>query len=536
MTHRNRPAMTRRHFVGGALATTAAVGFHAPAVHAQRPERSLRYVAQADLRILDPVWTTAAITRNHGYLVYDTLFATDGRLSIKPQMVDRHSVSRDGMKYSFTLRHGLKWHDGQAVVAEDCVESLKRWGQKDRFGRLLMAHTAKISPVDRKTFTLELGERFGPVIEALGKPSSNVPFMMPARIAATSADEQIKEIVGSGPFKFVKDDWQPGHQVVYVKNADYQPRSEMPSGSAGAKKVHLDKVVWRYIPDPAAANAALAAGEVDWWGIPPHDFIPQIEQTSSLATFFPDPLGTQGWLMPNHLHPPFNNKKARQALVAMMDQTMYLQAAIGQAQYYRTCSSVFACNGPYASKAGAEGLAKQDLARARQLVKESGYDGRPVMVIHVTDVAHMNAVALVTREWLQSIGFNVDLRAMDWSTNLMVRAQKEPPDKGGWNVLHTWWTAADVISPAVHFGLSGAGAGAWFGWPEIPQLEKLITDWVRATDQGKRKQLAEEIQRVAVDEVTYVRWGEYLSATAFRKNVQGILTFIAPVFWNVQIA
>jgi peptide/nickel transport system substrate-binding protein len=528
--------LSRRQFLAGATTTTTAVALAAPRVHAQKSGGTLRFVAQADLKILDPVWTTAYITRNHAYLVYDTLFGTDEKFQVRPQMVDKHGVSKDGMKYTFTLRDGLKWHDGQPVVAEDCAESLKRWMKKDRFGRLLAAHTAKVAPVDRKTFTLELGERFGPVLEALGKPSSNVPFMMPARLAATSADEQVKEIVGSGPFRFVKDEWQPGNQVVYVKHTDYVPRNEAPSGSAGGKKVFLDKVVWRYMPDAATAAAALAAGEVDWWEIPPIDFIPKIEQNAGLATFLPDPLGTQGWLRPNHLHPPFNNKKARQALVYMMNQEMYLQAAIGVPKYYRTCAGVFACGGPYASKAGAEGLMKQNLEKAKQLVKESGYDGRPVTVVQITDIGFLNGAALVTRELLTAAGFNVELRPMDWSTGLAVRAKKEPPDKGGWNILHTWWMAADVMHPAVHFGVSGAGPGAWFGWPEIPQLEKSITDFVRATDQARRKQLADEIQKVALDEVAYVPWGEWLLPTAFRKNVTGIQKFIAPLFWNVSIA
>ncbi len=528
--------LSRRQFLAGSTAAAATLALGAPYVHAQKRGGTMRFVAQADLKILDPVWTTAYITRNHSYLVYDTLFGTDEKLQVKPQMVDRYTVSNNGMKYAFTLRDGLKWHDGQPVVAEDCVVSLKRWGTKDRFGRLLMAHTAKIAPVDRKTFTLELAEPFGSVLEALGKPSSNVPFMMPARIAATSENEQFKEIVGSGPFRFVKDEWQPGNQVVYVRNPDYVPRNETPSGSTGGKKVNLDKVIWRYIPDPATAAAALDLGEVDWWEIPPLDFMPRIEQNRALATLVTDPGGTQGWLRPNHLHPPFNNKKARQALLYMMDQPKYLQVAIGQAKYYRTCESVFACGGPYESKAGAEPIMKQDLARARQLVKESGYDGRPVVVIQVTDISLLNGAALVTRELLSQIGFNVDLKAMDWSSNLATRARKEPPDKGGWNILHTWWMAADVMHPAVHFGVSGAGAGAWFGWPEVGQLEKLITDWVRTVDQGKRKQLADEIQKVALDEVAYVPWGQWFLPTAFRRNVQGILPFAAPVFWNVSIA
>ena len=227
--------ISRRQVVRGAAAA-AATALSAPAVHSQKSTRNLRFVAQADLTVLDPIWTTAYITRNHGYLVYDTLFGTDEDLQIKPQMVDRTSVSPDGMRYTFTLRDGLKWHDGTPVSAEDCVESLKRWGKKDRFGRLLMARTAKITPVNKQTFTLELAERLGPVLDALGKPSSNVPFMMPARIAATSADEQIKEIVGSGPFKLARDESQPGQRVVYLRDPDYVPRDEAASGSTGGKR------------------------------------------------------------------------------------------------------------------------------------------------------------------------------------------------------------------------------------------------------------------------------------------------------------
>jgi peptide/nickel transport system substrate-binding protein len=219
----------------------------------------------------------------------------------------------------------------------------------------------------------------------------------------------------------------------------------------------------------------------------------------------------------------------------MMDQVTYLAWSIGQSQYYRPCYSVFACGSLYATRIGAEPMMEHDLTRARQLVKESGYDGQPIVVLHVTDRASMNAAAIVTRQRLESIGFKVILKGMDWSTNLVARTRKEPPGKGGWNLLHTWWQAADVGNPAVHFGLSGAGPRAWFGWPDIPQLEKLVTDWVRATDQTKRKHLADEVQKVALSEVTYVPWGEWVQPTAFRKNVRGILKFGAPIFWNVRV-
>jgi peptide/nickel transport system substrate-binding protein len=528
--------ISRRQVVRGAAgAAASAIVLGAPSIHAQKGQQTLRFVAQADLKVFDPIWNTAYITRNHGYLVYDTLFGTDENLQVKPQMVDRTTVSPDSTKYTFTLRDGLRWHDGQPVVSEDCVESLKRWGKKDRFGQLLMAHTGKIAPVDKKTFTLELEEPFGFVLEALGKPSSNVPFMMPARIASTSPDEQIKEVVGSGPFKFARDEWQPGEQVVYLRNSDYVPREETPSGSTGGKRVYLDQVIWRYLPDPWDAAEALAAGGADWWDEPPLDFIPKIEQNPDLQTFLIDPLGMQGWLRPNCLHPPFDNRNARQALLHMMDQVTYLAYAVGQSEYYRPCYSVFACGSPYTTRIGAAPIVEHDLAKARQLVQESGYDGRPIVVLQPFDRPIMNAAAVVTRQRLESIGFRVILKTMDWSTNLIVRARREPPDKGGWNLLHTWWQAADVANPAVHFGVSGAGPRAWFGWPEVPQLEKLVTDWVRATDETKRVRLADEVQRVALSEVTYVPWGEWSQPTAFRKNVRDVLKFAAPIFWNVKL-
>jgi peptide/nickel transport system substrate-binding protein len=532
----------RREFLVGTAATLAAggaaatLGAGAPAL-AQTPRRGgvLRYVPIGDLKILDPIWTTAYITRDHGYMIYDTLFALDEQLQPRPQMVERYTASRDGQRWSFTLRDGLLFHDGQPVTAEDCVVSLQRWGRKDALGKLLLGATARLQATDRKTFVLELKEPFGLVLDALAKPSSNVPFIMPARLAAISENEQVKEPIGSGPYRFVKEEWRPGHEVVYERNPRYVPRSEPPSGAAGGKHVYLDRVVWRYMPDPATAAAALEAGELDFWSFPPLDFVARLEKSPRLTTFVSDPVGLMGMVRPNHLHPPFNDKRARQALLWAVDQRAFLQAAIGQPRYYRPCPSIFMCGGgvPYESAAGAP--PGPDLQRARQLMKEAGYDGRPVVVLDPTDRPELHAAALVTRETLRQIGVNVDLQALDWSTLLARRAKTEPPAQGGWNLFATNWIAADLMTPAVNAAIAGTCERAWFGWYCSERMEKLRAEWVRATDAGRRRQLAEEIQRLAHDEVPFVLWGQYVQPQVFSGRVRGVLKFAVPVIWNVWL-
>jgi peptide/nickel transport system substrate-binding protein len=494
---------------------------------------TLKLIPHANLKVLDPIWTTAAITRNHGYMVYDTLFALDENLKVQPQMVDTWQVRPDGLQYTFTLREGLKFHDGQPVTSEDVIASLKRWGQRDTLGKLLMKFTAHLEAVDAKTFRLELKEPYGLVLDALAKPSSNVPFIMPARIATISADEQVQEPIGSGPFKFVKEEWEPGHRVVYVRNSDYVPRLEPPNYGAGGKKVYLDRVEWLYIPDPSTASAALEAGEVDYWEFPLFDFIPRLEKNPSVQVLISTPW--QGWLRPNHLHPPFNNKKARQALLWMVNQETYLQAVVGDKRFWRICPSIFTCGSPWETGAGSDPLMQQDLEKARQLMKEAGYDGRPVVLMDPTDVPFLHTTTLVTQQLLTQIDMKVDLQAMDWSTLVSRRAEKKPPEEGGWNLFVTAAESSNLLNPAIHLGTSGDCEKDWFGWYCSKQMQELRLEWVRTQDTARQKQLAEEIQKLAYDEVSYVPLGQYTLQQAYRKHVKGILPFVGPILWNVWL-
>ena len=507
-----------------------------PAAGADTAPKTLRFIPQADLRSIDPIWTTAYVTRNFGYMVFDTLFALDKDFKPQPQMVERWQVSDDKLLYSFTLRDGLKWHDGQPVRAADCIPSIERWGKRDPLGQKLMDAVAAMTADADKSFTIRLKYPFPLLLDALGKLSSNVPFMMPERLAKTDAFQQIPEAIGSGPFKFVKEEWEPGHKAVFVRNSDYVPRKEPPSFASGGKVVKVDRVEWVYIPDAATASAALNAGEADWYEQPPNDLVPVFANNPEVVVATVDPLGNHGVLRFNHLLPPFNDLKMREAVLNLVDQKDYMRAVAGDPKYWRTCVSFFGCGTPLETEAGAEALIEgPNPARAKQLIAEAGYKGERIVLMSATDQPVVHAQALVTAEILRKAGLNIDLQAMDWGTLITRRASKEPIDKGGWNLFHTWVAAPDLLSPAFNQPLRSNGEKAWFGWPSDPRLEELIDAWFKAPDLAGQKKLAGEIQTEAyVHDIPYVPTGQFVIPTAYRKNLEGII--IAPVvfLWNVE--
>ncbi len=499
-------------------------------------ETTLKMVAHADLKNIDPIWTTAYITRNHGYMVYDTLFALDENLEPTPQMVDSYSISNDGLTYTFTLREKLYWHNGTPVTSRDCIASLKRWGARDGMGQKLMDMTASLEPLDQTTFSLTLREPYGLVLESLGKISSNVPFMMPEHIALTDPFKQIPETIGSGPFKFLKSEWIPGVKVVYVKNENYVPRKESPSYAAGGKIAKVDRVEWLYIPDAATAMNALIAGEIDLFEAPPIDLLPIMEATPNVTVQDLNPLGVQGRVRLNHLYPPFNHPDARRAMLWLIDQTHYLQAIIGNPEYYRTCPAFFGCGTPLESDVGATPLMQQDIEKARNLFETAGYDGSPVVLLQSTDIPILNGAALVTAQLLREAGIQVELQAMDWSTLTSRRAVTDPPDQGGWNIFLTWWGSADVLNPIMNIGVSGGCRDkAWFGWPCDEQIEQLRDDFARATEPSMQRDLAEQVQKRAYELVTYASFGEFKTPVAFRDEIKGLLVSpVYPFLWNVE--
>jgi peptide/nickel transport system substrate-binding protein len=517
--------------IAAALAFAGVVA--ASAVHAQS---TLRIVMHSDLKIIDPVFASAQIARTHGYLVYDTLFALDADLVPRPQMVESHEVSPDGLTYVFTLREGLAWHDGTPVTAEDCIASLKRWGARDPMGNRLVANTGELSAVDERTIRLVLKRPYGLVLESLAKPGGQAPFMMPRRIAETPPNTQIKDATGSGPYIFKADDWRPGEKAVYVRNPAYRPRSEPPSAFAGGKVARIERIEWVSIADPQTALNALQAGEVDAIESVSHDLLPLLEKDKAISVIR-GRYANQYSLRPNWLHPPFDNAKLREALAYAIDQEPFLQAAVGDSHYFRPCKTFFICGTRLASEAGTAGRLAGDVARARDLVKAAGYDGTPVVLPQPTDLPVLGNPAPVVKAQLEAAGFKVELLAMDWQSMIGRMNRRDPPAQGGWSVLATSWGAVDVADPITSAFLSGACERAMVGWPCDEQLETLRAAFAREANPAKRKPIAAAIQARALEVGTHYPLGEWYAASAFSTKVKGwVQAPSAAVFWNVEKA
>jgi peptide/nickel transport system substrate-binding protein len=513
-------------FIGASFAIALSASANAESV--------LKVSVHADLKNIDPIWTTALITANHGYAIYDTLFAVDGDFNMQPQMAESYTVSDDGLVYTIKLRAGLKWHDGAPVTAADCVASIARWGKRDGLGQRLMKRMDKMEAVDAGTIKLTLKEPFGATILALGKDMSNVPFMMPERIAKTDAHKQIEEMTGSGPFKIVKDKWVPGSKVIYTKNPDYVARNEPASNFAGGKVVNFDRLEWHYIPDASTALNALQAGEIDLIENLAADLVPVAKGAEGVTVETTDALGWQPWLVINHLHPPFNNIKARQALQWMVDQATYQRANSSIPNSWRTCPSFFICDTPYGSEVGAERVMQQNFDTAKKLLKEAGYKGEKVVLLHPTDIPQLHSASLVTANLLRKIGINVDDQAMDWSTVTSRRAEKKKPSEGGWNIFHTAWPAKMLMNPMLHYGVAGTCDKAWFGWPCDEKLQALGKQFANEGDPKKLMELSVKMQGRAMEYVTYIPLGQYFFFRAYRSDLSGVIPSVASFFWNIK--
>ncbi len=522
--------LTRRTLLaasGAALAT--------PSIARAAGSSVMKFIPQSDLTVLDPIWTTAYVTRNHGLLVFDTLYGIDSSYAAQPQMVAGHVVENDGKQWRLTLRPGLKFHDNSPVLARDCVASIQRWAKRDSVGQTLSAYTDELSAPDDKTILFKLKRPFALLPDMLGKVGSSICAIMPERLAATDPFTQVPEMVGSGPFRFVASERVVGSLVVYEKFTDYVPREGgTPQWTSGPKRAFLDRVEWRVIPDEATAAAAMQRKEVDWWEMASPDMLPLL---SGMTTRVADPTGFIGTLRMNELQPPFNNPAIRRVLLQVVNQVDYMEAVTGDdAKLRHTPTGIFCPGLPMASDAGLDVFnGKRDYDGAKKALQEAGYKGERVVLMGASDLQNLKALGDVSADMLHRAGFNVDYQVMDWGTVVQRRTKKDPVEQGGWSIFGTFWAGLDQATPANNAFLRATGEAGTFGWPKSDKLEAMRQQWLDTPDVAAQQPLAADIQKQALIDLPYVPLGQYFAYTSFQSNVSGVLTG-PPMFWNVKKA
>ena len=522
--------MQRRHFIAGATALAM------PSIARAEASRVLKFIPQSDVTVIDPIWTTAYNTRNHAFMVFDTLLGMDSGYQFQPQMLEGFTTEADCRLWRLTLRAGLRFHDGSPVLARDCVASIRRWAARDALGGILMAATAELSAPDDRVIQFRLTKPFPLLPMALGKTSTPMCAMMPERLARTDPFKQITEMVGSGPYKFKADERNVGHLVVYERNAGYVPRSSGTSDwTAGPKIVNFDRVEWHVIPDVSTAAAALQNGEVDWWETPTGDVLPLLRK-AGLTVAVTDPTGLIGCMRFNQLQPPFDNPAIRRAILGAVSQEDFNLAIVGDdPTLSHTGVGVFTPGTPLASNVGMEALAgKRDYDKVKRDLAAAGYKGEKVVFLAPTDLAVLKMQGDVAGDMLKRAGLNVNYASMDWGTLIARRAKKDPPAQGGWNIFCTTWAGLATANPGSSNILRGNGGDGWFGWATMPKMEALRDAWFDAPDLAAQQKIARDMQLLAFEEVPVIPTGMYFTPTAYRSNLTGILKSGTALMWGVK--
>jgi peptide/nickel transport system substrate-binding protein len=523
--------MRRRSFLRAGPVGVAVASLPRFAIAQPANARVLRFVPQANLTLLDPIITTAAVTANHGWMVWDTLFGVNAALQAKPQMAEGYTVSADGRTYLIKLRDGLKWHDGEPVRAQDCAPSLARWAVRDTFGQTAAKVVDTWGVADDRTIKITLKQPFPLLIDAIALQNS---FIMPERLAKTDPFRAITEIVGSGPFRFLKDEYVAGSSAAWEKFDGYRPRPEPAQWTSGGKVVNFQRIEWKIIPDAATASAALQSGEVDWYEQAQADLVPLLRRNSDIVIAPSNPQGYVGGLRFNHLQPPFNDVRLRRAVLTAVNQEDYMTAIMGNDRSaWQICRSQYPCGTTYGTEVDLP-VQKGDIEAAKNMIKEAGYKGQKAVIINPTDFATIGPLGDITYDMFKRIGINADLQATDWGSVVQRRATKEPVEKGGWSVFHTWFTGGFILNPIVTAPYRGLGAAGWFGWYENPKIEQLTQEWLDAKDADERKKIAMAIQQENYEQAPTVTLGQFQIPTAYRKSLAGKLEATGPMFWNVR--
>ncbi|MSP30079.1 MAG: ABC transporter substrate-binding protein [Acetobacteraceae bacterium] len=496
--------------------------------------KTLRVVPHANLTLLDPHFTTALVTTNHGWAIYDTLFGVDAKQQTRPQMAAGYVTEDDGRTCLITLRDGLKFHNGEPVLARDCAQSLIRWSAREALGQSAAKFIDSWGVKDDKTIRIALKRPLPALIPLMARVGATIPFIMPEHIARTDPFKQVTETIGSGPYKFVKDEFVAGSRAVYTRNADYVPRQEAAEWTSGGKVAHFDRIEWHVIPDVATAAAALQSGEVDWYEQVSADLVPLLRANANLRIGLANVSGYNGILRFNHIQPPFNNAAIRRAVMMAVDQSDYMAAVTAaDPTAFKTCKALLPCGTPDGRELGAA-LMPGDLARGRSALQAAGYNNEKVVIISPSDFPTIGPFGDVTYDLLKKLGMNVELVQTDWGTVTQRRNNRESVDKGGWSIVHTWGSTSAIGNPISQFFLRGMGNAGWAGWFKDDLVEQLTEEWLLAASDQERGVIADRLQTHAFQAIPFVPLGQFQIRNAYHKSLQGMIEATGVYPWEIR--
>ena len=518
------------------LLAAAGAALARPSLAQTAASRTLRFVPQAPLTILDPGYTTANVTRAHAALVFDTLFAVDSALRPQPQMAEGHIVSADGRLWTIRLREGLRFHDGTPVLAANCAASMRRWSGVDSLGQVVATVVDAWEAADDRTLLVRLKRPFPFLLDAMSSPTGNMPMIVPARLAAMAPGRQGLEMVGSGPYRFLVDEFNAGSRAAYASFDGYMPRAEAPSWNSGGKRAFLERIEWLGMPDPSTAAAALQSGEVDWWEQALSDLVPILRRNRAITIDRADPTGYVAIMRFNTLQPPFDKPLMRRAMLLAVNQNDYMIPVTGgDSGQYRTCHSLFPCGTPYGVPASPDPMSETpDLDRARALIGEAGYGGEKIVIINPTDFPSIGPFGQVTYDVMRKLGLNVELAETDWGSLLTRRNNRGPAAQGGWSVFHTWNSGGSLFDPVRNTTIRGLGEKGTAGWYGSARMEALVQAWLEAEPTAERTRIAAEMQALAIEDVPTVPIGQFYISTAYRTSLKGVTPSPTPVPWGVR--
>jgi peptide/nickel transport system substrate-binding protein len=499
-------------------------------------ETVLRVAPGTDLTTLDPMGPAGTQTYIHGLIVYDMLFALDSKLQVHPQMVETDTISPDRLTYTMRLRPNLRFHVGTPVTTSDVVASLNRWMGLDIVGRTMKADLRSMTIVDDRTFVVTMSRVF-PVEQALANSGSGLPVIMRQKEAEGGPFTRSTPIIGSGPFSFGASAWNPGALIVYRRFPGYVPREEAPDGLAGGKVVKVDRMDFRVIPDAATKAGAIQTNEIDFIEQVPFDQADILAKEPGITVDRLSDVYNPFFMRPNALYPPFDNPKARQALALAVSQPDYMAVAFVRPEWGQPCLSYFVCGSPNGITDGSDPFRHPDVAKARQLLKDSGYNGEPVLLLSSHETLFVGMAADYAAESLKEIGLNIKEVESDYGTFMARRNSKKPPANGGWNLFIASVSGSGIFTPLSNSLADTTCGGTNFaGWACDQQAADLRNAYIHEPDSAKQRIILQHYSQRLWQVVPTILLGQRANLYAWRNNISGFVhtPSLITAYWNIE--